>query len=215
MSSAQPLSLLTSLFSCYKREVDLIQSKIATGTQKDCFAVEFLAQSSKDPTLTETTQLFTFGSLMEAGSDTSKVSICQIIAGACTCPDWVARARAQLDAVCGANGERLPTFEDREALPYVTAVVKEGFRWRPNIAEIGAPTVLIRDDEYEGYRFPAGTVFTWNAWAIALDEREYDQPERFWPERFLNGDLGNPLKGHWAFGPGEFTRAVVRTGTDL
>lgn len=140
---------------------------------------------------------------MEAGSDTSKVSICQIIAGACTYPDWVARARAQLDAVCGANGERLPTFEDREALPYITAVVKEGFRWRPNIAEIGAPTVLIRDDEYEGYRFPAGTVFTWNAWAIALDEREYDQPERFWPERFLDGDLGNPLKGHWAFGPGE------------
>ncbi|PSK59461.1 3-hydroxyphenylacetate 6-hydroxylase [Elsinoe australis] len=188
--------------ACYKREVDLIQSKIATGTQKDCFAVEFLAQSAKDPTLTETTQLFTFGSLMEAGSDTSKVSICQIIAGACTYPDWVARARAQLDAVCGANGERLPTFEDREALPYITAVVKEGFRWRPNIAEIGAPTVLIKDDEYEGYRFPAGTVFTWNAWAIALDEREYDQPERFWPERFLDGDLKNPLKGHWAFGPG-------------
>ncbi|KAF4555597.1 Cytochrome P450-like protein 29 [Elsinoe fawcettii] len=187
--------------NCYKREVDLIEARLAKGEQKDCFATEFLAQCEKDPSLDETTELFTFGSLMEAGSDTSKVTICQIIAGACTSPDWVVRARKQLDAVCGSAG-RLPNFEDKERLPYITAVVKEGFRWRPNIAEIGAPTVLIKDDEYEGYKFPKGTVFTWNAWAIALSEKEYEQPERFWPERFLNEDLGNPLKGHWAFGPG-------------
>ncbi|KAG8628525.1 hypothetical protein KVT40_004398 [Elsinoe batatas] len=187
---------------CYKREVDMIEAKLAKGEAKDCFAVEFLKQCEKEKDLDEVTKLFTFGSLMEAGSDTSKVTICQIIAGACTSPDWVARARKELDAVCGANAERLPDLDDRNRLPYISAVVKEGFRWRPNIAEIGAPTVLIKDDEYEGYKFPAGTVFTWNAWAIALDEREYKEPERFWPERFLNEDLANPLKGHWAFGPG-------------
>ena len=140
---------------------------------------------------------------MEAGSDTSRVSIGQIIAGATTYPDWVARARAELDKVCGYNAERLPTAEDREQLPYITAVVKEGFRWRPNIAEIGAPHALVKDEEYEGYKFPAGTVLTWNAWAIALDPNEYEDPERFWPDRFLNDDLNAPLKGHWAFGPGK------------
>jgi cytochrome P450 len=105
--------------------------------------------------------------------------------------------------VCGVDPQRLPNFGDREKLPYITAVVKEGFRWRPNIAEIGAPTVLIKDDEYEGYKFPAGTVFTWNAWAISLSPEEYVDPERFYPERFLNDDLNNPLKGHFAFGPGK------------
>lgn len=150
----------------------------------------------------ETQKLFVFGSLMEAGSDTSRVTLGQIIAGAVTYPDWVQRALAQLDSVCGAHAERLPQWEDRDQLPYITAVVKEGFRWRPNIAEIGAPTALTQDDEYEGYKFPKGTVFTWNAWAIALNPDEYEEPERFWPDRFLNDDLENALKGHWAFGPG-------------
>jgi cytochrome P450 len=53
--------------------------------------------------------------------------------------------------------------------------------------------MLTKDDEYEGYKFPAGTIFTWSAWAIALDPKEYQQPERFWPESFLNDDLNNPL----------------------
>ncbi|KAH1974866.1 hypothetical protein KXW88_000589 [Aspergillus fumigatus] len=169
----------------YKREVDKLEQRIRDEiTQMD-----------------EVTKLFVFGSLMEAGSDTSRVTLGQIIAGAITYPDWVTRAREQLDRVCGAHAERLPGWDDRPRLPYITAVVKEGFRWRPNIAEIGAPTVLIKDDEYEGSRIPKGTVFTWNAWAIALSPDEYEQPQRFWPDRFLNEDLENALKGHGAFGP--------------
>ncbi|KAJ4129618.1 hypothetical protein NW754_003900 [Fusarium falciforme] len=31
---------------------------------------------------------------------------------------------------------------------------------------------------------------------------EYEQPDRFWPERFLNKDLDKPIKGHLAFGAG-------------
>ncbi|SPO07785.1 probable cytochrome P450 [Cephalotrichum gorgonifer] len=185
----------------YKRELDRMEEKMANGTQRECFGTDFI-KTEEVKNMTEVQKLFVFGTLMEAGSDTSRVTLGQIIAGAATYPDWVSRARAQLDEVCGNNAERLPQWEDREKLNYISAVVKEGFRWRPNIAEIGAPTMLTRDDEYEGYRFPAGTVFTWNAWAIALNPGEYEEPERFWPERFLNGQEENALKGHWAFGPG-------------
>lgn len=112
-------------------------------------------------------------------------------------------ARKSLDEVCGYNGERLPTLDDRESLPYITAAVKETFRWRPFI-ENGMPHELTKDDEYEGYKFPAGTQFTWNAYAISLNENEYDDPMRFKPERFLNADLNSPMKGIWAFGTGMF-----------
>lgn len=44
-------------------------------------------------------------------------------------PDVQTRARQELDAVVGK--ERLPTLEDESSLPYITAVVKEGLRWRP------------------------------------------------------------------------------------
>jgi len=77
--------------------------------------------------MTETQQLFVFRTLMEAGSDTSRVTHGQIIAGAVTSPDWVARARKDLDEVCGHNVERLPQREDRPRLKYISAVVKEGF----------------------------------------------------------------------------------------
>lgn len=150
----------------------------------------------------EAQQMFALGSLMEAGSDTSRMTISQILAAAATDNRWVKTAQKQLDAVCGANAVRLPTFQDRPNLPYITATTKEGFRWRP-FAEIGVPHVLIKDDEYEGYKFPAGTLFTWNAWNIALSPDEYEEPERFWPERFLNSDLENVLKGHLSFGPGK------------
>lgn len=177
---------------------------MANGTQRECFGTDFLNTKEVEK-MTEVQKLFVFGTLMEAGSDTSRVTIGQIIAGAATYPDWVKRACAELDRICGANAERLPQWEDRDQLKYISAVVEEGFRWRPNIAEIGAPTMLTKDDQYEGYRFPAGTVFTWNAWAIALNSDEYAEPNRFWPERFLDGNEENALKGHWSFGPGKNT----------
>lgn len=179
-----------------------LETRVAAGTQRQCFATDFL-ETKEAKNMTKVQKMFLLGTLIEAGSDTSRVTIGQIIAGAATYPDWVARARAQLDEVCGYNAERLPQFDDRPRLNYISAVAKEGFRWRPNIAEIGAPTMLIKDDEYEGYRFPTGTVFTWNAWAIALNPNEYEDPERFWPERFLNGEEELATKGHFAFGPGE------------
>lgn len=70
--------------------------------------------------------------------------------------------------------------------------------------------MLIKDDVYEGYHFPAGTIFTWNAWHLALDSSEYPDPMRFWPERWLDSriqaadanKLEDPLAGHWSFGAG-------------
>ena len=71
------------------------------------------------------------GTLLEAGSDTTRVSLGQMIAGAATYPDWMIRARKELDSVCGKNAERLPQWSDQEKLPYITAVVKESFRYPP------------------------------------------------------------------------------------
>lgn len=74
---------------------------------------------------------------------------------------------------------------------------------RPSIAETGIPHATTEDDEFEGYHIPAGTVVTYNNWGIANDPVEYDQPGRFWPERFLNEDIDKFLKGHLGFGAGE------------
>ena len=38
-------------------------------------------------------------------------------------------AQAEIDMVVGTN--RLPDFDDRPALPYVEAIVRETIRWHP------------------------------------------------------------------------------------
>lgn len=74
----------------------------------------------------------------------------------------------------------------------------------PSFGEIAHS--LIKDDEFEGYRFPARTTFVWNHWGIHNSAKEYEQPERFWPDRFMNEDLDKPLKEHLGFGAGMFAQ---------
>lgn len=68
--------------------------------------------------------------MMEAGSDTTRMTMNQVIAAAALFPDWVKRARKELDAVCGLNAERLPDFTDLDSLPLIKAAVKESLRWK-------------------------------------------------------------------------------------
>lgn len=49
-------------------------------------------------------------------------------------PDVQQKAQAELDSVVGSD--RLPSFEDRERLPYLAALVSEVFRWIP-VAPLG------------------------------------------------------------------------------
>lgn len=123
-----------------------------------------------------------------------------MFAGALAYPDWAERARQHLDRVCG-DAERLPGFGDTKELPYIKAVVKETLRWRPFV-DAGMNHMCTEDFEFEGYYFPEGTAFTWNAWAISQNPEEYEDPARFWPERYLNEHIDNPLYGVWGFGVG-------------
>ncbi|KAJ3547665.1 hypothetical protein NM208_g1403 [Fusarium decemcellulare] len=169
------------------------------GKDVTCFVSEF-QRLGRDKTLDYESTVFLAGSLIEAGSDTTRVALNQLMAGAALFPEAVQRARKDLDEVCGANAERLPTASDIASLPYIKAMSKEVLRWNISFPEIAHS--LIEDDTFEGYNLPAGTNVIWNSWGVHMDGSEYDHPERFWPERFLNEDLDKPIKGHVAFGAG-------------
>jgi cytochrome P450 len=67
---------------------------------------------------------------IEGGSDTTRATLNLFAAAMAKQPDFLIRARKEMDAVCGDAG-RLPTFEDYDKLPLVTACVKEALRWKP------------------------------------------------------------------------------------
>ncbi|KAF7328084.1 hypothetical protein MKEN_00389700 [Mycena kentingensis (nom. inval.)] len=117
-------------------------------------------------------------------------------------PDVMHKAQQEIDRVIGSD--RLPDFEDRKDMPYLSAVVKESLRWW-----VTAPTALSHytnvEDEYRGYRIPANSIVVGNAWAILHDEETYPDPDVFKPDRWLradgtlNPDVPDPIQ---AFGYG-------------
>jgi cytochrome P450 len=57
-------------------------------------------------------------------------------------PTWLPKVRAQLDAVCGANADRLPQYSDWDDLTWIHATIKETLRIYPNMVQLGAPHAL-------------------------------------------------------------------------
>ncbi|KAI0373870.1 cytochrome P450 [Pilatotrama ljubarskyi] len=133
----------------------------------------------------------------EAGSDTSYSTLLGVFLAMSLYPEVQQKAQAELDAVVGR--ERFPDYEDRDALVYVNALIKEVVRWHV-VLPIGLPHRTVEDDVFDGYFIPAGTIIMPNTWAILQDPEEYEQPEEFRPERFIrDGQLDHSVRDPYAF----------------
>ncbi|KAG2068708.1 cytochrome P450 [Suillus decipiens] len=85
-------------------------------------------------------------------------------------PKVQTKAHAEIDRVVGKD--RLPDFNDRPALPYVDAILRETLRWHP-VVPFGLPHATTTSDVYNGYVIP---------------KEKYPNPDEFQPERFLHED---------------------------
>ncbi|KEF61521.1 uncharacterized protein A1O9_03088 [Exophiala aquamarina CBS 119918] len=185
----------------YASFLDELEQRIKQGEDPRCFARDMSVLADKYG-FDAAQKYFCAGSIIEAGSDTTRNQINLLLAAAAKYPTWVHTAQAQLDHVCG-KAVRLPAFEDWHRLPYILAAVKESLRWRPNMTTSGTPRALTEDDTYGEWVFEKGTVFSYNHYGLSHDGKEFpDQHDAFVPERFLNDDLHDLLKGHLGFGAG-------------
>lgn len=107
-------------------------------------------------------------------------------------PEIQKKAQKEIDQLLG--GERLPTLSDRDDLPYISAVIKEIYRWHAPLP-ISVPKLLKEDDNYKGHFLPKGATIIENLWAVFHDPVVYPEPHIFNPERFLkNGKLDQSVK---------------------
>ncbi|RCI08583.1 hypothetical protein L249_4699 [Ophiocordyceps polyrhachis-furcata BCC 54312] len=136
-----------------------------------------------------------------AGLDTTWSSMLVMVLNLTLHPEVQAKAQRAIDDVVGRD--RLPSFEDRPRLPCIDRFVQETLRWCP-VSPLGVPHSSIRDDEYKGYRIPAGSLVYANAWAMTHDESMYKNPDSFNPGRYLpvdEGGFGEPYpEGIFGFG---------------
>ncbi|PIL24686.1 cytochrome P450 [Ganoderma sinense ZZ0214-1] len=119
---------------------------------------------------------------VEAASDTMFSTVQTIFVAMSLYPEVQRKAQAELDAVVGPN--RLPDFEDRDALVYVNAIIKEALRWQ-NVLPFVLPHMTLEEDEYRGYFIPGGTLLIPNVAAYMHDPNVYEDPDIFRPERFI------------------------------
>ncbi len=158
------------------------------------------------------------GNLFGAGADTSSSTLVTFILACCAFPETVEKAQAEIDAVIGPS--RSPHWDDSPQLPYVNAFVKEVFRWRSVAIIGGQPHSPTQDDTYNGWLIPSGSWVQGNVWAIHHHEREFPDPDRFCPDRFIPGhELHRPFpndKGYMTFGWGRRVcsgQALAEQGT--
>jgi len=113
-------------------------------------------------------------------------------------PEVDAALAAELDRVLDG---REPTDEDLPRLTYARAVLSESLRLYPPAWIIGRRS--LEDEVMLGYGLPAGSNLLISQWIVHRDQRHWPSPERFRPERWLDGSTeGLPKYAYFPFGGG-------------
>ncbi|KAK6814883.1 hypothetical protein RU639_009687 [Aspergillus parasiticus] len=137
----------------------------------------------------ETVIKWAAASFYGGGSDTTVSTMSSFFLVMAQYPEVQRKAQAEIDRVIGPD--HLPSFQDRENLPYINAMVKEILRWHP-VLPMGTAHASVMDDTYEGYTFPKGSLMVPNVWAFTHDASTYPDPHTFRPERFLSYEGHEP-----------------------
>nr|QCP80353.1 cytochrome P450-7 [Tanacetum cinerariifolium] len=117
------------------------------------------------------------------GTDTTFTALEWVISELIKQPRVMKKLQEELTEV--AQGRSKILEEDLEKMKYLKAVIKEALRLHPPVPLL-IPRESTQDIKLMGYDIPVGTQAIINAWAIGRDPVLWEDPEVFWPERFLN-----------------------------
>ncbi|KAK7305221.1 hypothetical protein VNO77_43123 [Canavalia gladiata] len=131
------------------------------------------------------------------GSDTSSTTITWAMTEMTKNPRIMEKVQAEVREAFAKEGQ--PIESGMENLKYLKCVVKETLRLHPP-----GPLLLPRECgqacEINGYHIPMKSKVIINAWAIGRDPKHWIDPERFYPERFMESSVD--YKGnHFEFIP--------------
>ncbi|EFZ04142.2 Cytochrome P450 CYP620C3 [Metarhizium robertsii ARSEF 23] len=136
--------------------------------------------------------------MFAGGADTTVTSITGFILAMLLFPAIQKKAKDEIDLIIGVS--RLPQLEDRDKLPYVSALVKETLRWLP-VAPSGATHTTDEAFDYNGYYIPKGANLMPAVWWFLHDPQTYSDPSAFDPDRYLE-PRNEPDPASEAFGYG-------------
>jgi hypothetical protein len=189
-----------------------VRARIAAGKGNGCFIEDAILNAKQWGMLVERWLNNLGGTLLE-GSNSTSAEIQNVVICAVMFPEKQKLAQQELDRVVGHD--RVPRRADFVNLPYTRAFVEESQRFLTE-APLGLPREMVRDEMIDGCLYPKGAVIFQNncecdQYALspsldlyyasplltvvpkgfmAHDERYFEQPFEFIPERFLQHRLG-------------------------
>lgn len=176
-------SILQTAFIPYR----FVERQMAASNFTDSYVSKLIQQFKPEdaPLRAEDEEaiIWTAASLYGAAADTTIITLTIFTLAMIRYPEVQRKAQEEIDRVVGTG--RLPSFEDREKLPYLNALVKETQRYWP-IAPMGFPHNATDDLEYNGLHIPKGAMLLPAVWWFMHDPEVYANPELFDPERFLS-----------------------------
>ena len=144
----------------YRGLQDDIAAQMRSGTAVDCWQKRNL-ENKGDFGMNDQQASWAVGAMLAAGMPTTAAVLLSFLQAIVHHPEWQGKVQTEVDDVVG--GERLPDYDDMPRLPTGRAVLKETLRWRPVTAG-GLPHMLKKDDAYEGYFLPKGSIVHANQW---------------------------------------------------
>ncbi|BAT11645.1 Os10g0514450, partial [Oryza sativa Japonica Group] len=127
-------------------------------------------------------------SSLDSGADTMSTTLPWIMAELVKNPSIQAKLYEEIKATVSDDHDEI-TEEDTQKMPYLKAVILEGLRKHP-LGHFALPHKAAEDMDVGGYLIPKGATVNFMVAEMGRDEREWENPMQFMPERFLPGGDG-------------------------
>jgi len=121
--------------------------------------------------------------LLVAGNETSTTAATWAFYLLAKHPEYIAKMRNEIEAVFAGDEVNYSKLHD---LKYTIAVLNETMRMRPPFWMIDREA--LQDDEYNGIKIPAGTTVVPYIFGVHHNDRVWEDPEKFNPNRFTDGN---------------------------
>ncbi|XP_071741954.1 trimethyltridecatetraene synthase-like [Rutidosis leptorrhynchoides] len=129
--------------------------------------------------------------LLAGGTESSAVTVEWAISEILKRPEIFEKATEELDRVIGKN--KWVREKDMPNLPYIESIAKETMRLHP-VAPMLVPRKARENCKVLGYDVTEGTQVFVNVWTIGRDPTLWDNPDEFYPDRFIGKNID--VKGH-------------------